>query len=112
MPDLEDAALARIIELAEQWSGCNFARYNIATLRRRIIRRMIDVRCHSMTEYAGHLDCHPAEYPRLVAALTIKVSCFFRDPEVFSFINERVLPAAIENVITAANAPRISAPLP
>jgi hypothetical protein len=43
----EETALGRIIVLAQQWSGCNFTRYNPATLRRRVARRMIDIRCQS-----------------------------------------------------------------
>ena len=91
----EEIALSRIIALAQQWSGCNFTRYNPSTLRRRVARRMIDVRCQFADEYLAHLETHPQEYPRLVAAMTIKVSRFFRDPEVFDLIARVILPRII-----------------
>ncbi|OGR05312.1 MAG: hypothetical protein A2511_17355 [Deltaproteobacteria bacterium RIFOXYD12_FULL_50_9] len=88
----EETALIRVIDLAQQWSGCNFTRYNPSTLGRRVGRRMIDVRCQSVADYLDYLLTHPAEYPRLVSAMTIKVSRFFRDPEVFQLIDTVILP--------------------
>jgi len=85
-------ALLKVITLAQQWSGCNFLRYNPGTLERRVARRMIDARCQSLDEYLAFLERHPSEYPRLVAGLTIKVSCFFRDPPMFSLLEKTVLP--------------------
>ncbi len=90
--DPQREALHRIIGLAQQWSGCDFARYNEGTLERRITRRMIDVRSQTMADYNDYLNANPAEYPRLISALTVKVSQFFRDPEVFSFVDAQVLP--------------------
>lgn len=90
--DSEEIAFRRIIALAQQWSGCDFTRYNPSTLRRRVARRMIDVRCQTTDEYLAHLETHPHEYPRLVSAMTIKVSRFFRDPEVFDLIEQVILP--------------------
>lgn len=88
----QQEALIKVITLAQQWSGCNFLRYNPGTLERRVARRMIDVRCQSLAEYLTFLERHPSEYPRLVAGLTIKVSCFFRDPPMFSLLEKTVLP--------------------
>lgn len=102
--ETEEIAFCRIIALAQQWSRCNFTRYNPSTLRRRVERRMIDVRCQSAAEYLFHLEHHPQEYPKLVAALTIKVSHFFRDPEVFSHIEGVILPRLIETTLTARRA--------
>jgi two-component system CheB/CheR fusion protein len=88
----ENQALLQVISLAQQWSGCNFMRYNLSTLGRRVARRMIDARCRTVEEYLRYLESHPVEYPRLVTAMTIKVSRFFRDTEVFELIREVVLP--------------------
>ena len=94
MPDeiKQKEALIRVITLAQQWSGCNFLRYNPGTLERRVGRRMIDARCQNISEYLDFLERHPSEYHRLVAGLTIKVSCFFRDPPMFSILEKVVLP--------------------
>lgn len=72
--------------------GWDFRNYKRASLKRRIQKRFaaLDVRtCH---DYCHALDSDPAEYSRLFSTLTIKVSEFFREPEVFDFLS-RTLPA-------------------
>ena len=102
--ETEDMAFCRVIALAQQWSGCNFTRYNPSTLRRRVARRMIDVRCQSAEEYLAYLENNPAEYRKLVSAMTIKVSHFFRDPEVFTLIEQLILPRILETATTSPRA--------
>lgn len=97
--DPEQKAFAEIIALAQEWSGCHWARYNPNTLKRRVARRMIDVRCQAFEQYLNFLTLHPEEFPRLMAFLTIKVSCFFRDPEVFSCLTERVFHKLFQDCI-------------
>ncbi|MBA3016069.1 MAG: protein-glutamate O-methyltransferase CheR [Proteobacteria bacterium] len=100
----EEAVLCRVITLAQQWSGCNFTRYNSSTLRRRVERRMIDVRCQSVGDYLVFLENHPSEYRKLISAMTIKVSHFFRDPEVFTLIERLILPKIMERTTTSRRA--------
>ncbi|MEW6220550.1 MAG: protein-glutamate O-methyltransferase CheR [Thermodesulfobacteriota bacterium] len=97
----EQELLASVIDLAQQWSGCNFLRYNPSTMRRRVARRMIDVRCQSLAQYLDYLTAHPGEYPHLVACLTIKVSCFFRDPAMFALLEAKVLPQLLRRAQAA-----------
>jgi chemotaxis methyl-accepting protein methylase len=66
--------------------------YKDGCLRRRIAVRM---RASSMPTYAAylaHLQDTPAEWPRLLDALTINVTNFFRNADVFAALAERVLP--------------------
>jgi len=46
----------------------------------------------SFDHYAGILDTDPAEYDKLIDALTINVSKFFRNPETFACIAAKVIP--------------------
>ncbi len=46
----------------------------------------------SFAQYAGILDTDQHEYDKLVDALTINVSKFFRNPETFACVASRVLP--------------------
>ncbi len=46
----------------------------------------------SYAQYAGILDTDEKEYDRLVDALTINVSKFFRNPETFACIAAKVVP--------------------
>lgn len=45
--------------------------------------------------YARYLDAHPEEYQRLATAFLIKVTEFFRDPELFDYLRESILPMLI-----------------
>jgi len=51
----------------------------------------------TFAEYAGVLDTDPIEYDRLIEALTINVSKFFRNPETFACIATKILPELWES---------------
>lgn len=63
--------------------GRDFRGYKRSSVSRRIAKRFSAVDVSSCEEYALVLDTDPAEYARLFSSLTIKVSEFFREPEVF-----------------------------
>lgn len=63
--------------------GRDFRGYKRSSVSRRIAKRFSAVDVSSCEEYARVLDTDPAEYARLFSSLTIKVSEFFREPEVF-----------------------------
>lgn len=63
--------------------GRDFRGYKRSSISRRIAKRFAAVNSVSCEEYALVLDTDPAEYARLFSSLTIKVSEFFREPEVF-----------------------------
>lgn len=71
--------------------GWDFRNYKRASLKRRIQKRFAALDVRTCQDYCRTLDSDPAEYPRLFATLTIKVSEFFREPEVFDFLS-RTLP--------------------
>jgi chemotaxis methyl-accepting protein methylase len=82
-------ALLRKIERDRQFRCWN---YKDTCLRRRISVRMRVKSATSFAQYAGILDTDPVEYDKLVDALTINVSKFFRNPEAFACIASKVLP--------------------
>jgi chemotaxis protein methyltransferase CheR len=91
-PDADEPgfiALLRKIERDRQFRCWN---YKDTCLRRRISVRMRAKSATSFAQYAGILDTDPAEYDKLVDALTINVSKFFRNPETFACITTKVLP--------------------
>lgn len=72
-------------------------RFACGSYKDRCLRRRIGVRmraCHtsSFTAYARHLDQHPAEWDKLLAALTISVTRFFRNHDVFDIVARTVVP--------------------
>ncbi len=82
-------ALLRKIERDRHFRCWN---YKDTCLRRRISVRMRAKSASSFAQYAGILDTDPHEYDKLVEALTINVSKFFRNPETFASIATKVLP--------------------
>jgi two-component system CheB/CheR fusion protein len=48
--------------------------------------------CQSIADYTQYLTVNPAEVAELTMAFLIKVTEFFRDPEAFAFLAERVVP--------------------
>lgn len=66
--------------------------YKERCLRRRIAVRMRARQVHAYADYASLLESDPVECRRLVDAVTINVSKFFRNSEVWSLIEREVLP--------------------
>jgi chemotaxis protein methyltransferase CheR len=87
---VELAALKRQIR---QTAGFACEGYKEKCLRRRIAVRMRARGVHSYAEYARVLTVDHAEYERLVDTLTINVSKFYRNPEVWEVVSGVVLPA-------------------
>lgn len=69
----------------------DFRNYKRASLRRRVERRMADRGCRSMGEYAALLDRSPDEYDALLSSLLIKVTSFFRDPEMWEALRKKIV---------------------
>ena len=67
--------------------------YKDRCLRRRIAVRMRACRMAGYAEYAAHLDADPEEWDKLLDALTINVTKFFRNPDVYESLANVVVPA-------------------
>ena len=88
-----DAAELRALKQQIQSSVGFFCEgYKERCLRRRIAVRMRARAVHTYAEYGALLSADPAEYETLVDALTINVSKFYRNPEVWEMLSRRILP--------------------
>jgi chemotaxis protein methyltransferase CheR len=93
--DLSPRDAAELLALKAQiQSRVNFecAGYKEKCLRRRIAVRMRARGVHTYLEYSRILGTDASEYDRLVDTLTINVSKFYRNPEVWDLLREQVLP--------------------
>lgn len=93
--ELDEAAAAELRALKEQilrTVGFRCDSYKEKCLRRRIAVRMRARGTHRYADYAELLRTDPAEYERLVDTITINVSKFYRNPEVWQVVREQVLP--------------------
>ncbi|RJQ77493.1 MAG: chemotaxis protein CheB [Desulfobacteraceae bacterium] len=84
--------LDMILSFLAERTRHDFSMYKKSTLIRRIQRRMSVTRSSSVSEYLEFLHDNPAEPKALFQDLLIGVTNFFRDPEVFAFLKEKVLP--------------------
>ena len=92
----EGASLQRFLEGLKEHHGVDFTSYKTPTILRRLKRRMVATDTATIEDYALYLDDHPEELSQLVNTLLIKVTQFFRNPELFAHLREEVLPGLIE----------------
>lgn len=85
-----DLDLQRILHSVRERTGHDFTRYKSTTLLRRIERRLKGLRLGSLAQYLGYLQGHPDEVSALFDDLTINVTSFFRDPEAFDCLKEKL----------------------
>ncbi len=85
LPD-GDGELRRAFTLLRAATTVDFSHYKPTTVRRRIGRRMMVLRCRTLGEYVTTLSKNPAEIRELYRDLLISVTSFFRDPEAFDAI--------------------------
>lgn len=73
--------------------GFNSSKYEIKHFKRRICSRMLSLGLSSYSEYLDVLQTDENEREKLKEALTINVTEFFRDPEVYKAFSDKILPA-------------------
>jgi two-component system, chemotaxis family, CheB/CheR fusion protein len=81
--------------------GLDLEPYKRSFLERRLSIRMYARQCPDYVHYAALLRSDPGEYERLLNALRICVTRFFRDESTFDSLRTRILPALL-----AARAPQ------
>src|SRR5579883_1804409 len=89
---LTNAELETILHRIHESRNFDFRNYKRATLRRRIERRMADRGRKTGREYMALLEREPDEFQSLISSMLIKVTAFFRDPEMWERLRESVLP--------------------
>jgi two-component system CheB/CheR fusion protein len=85
----------------------DFTSYKTPTIMRRLQRRIIATDTDNLRGYMDYLITHPEEYQQLANAFLIKVTDFFRDPDLFEYLRAHVLPDLIDYASTHGNELRI-----
>lgn len=88
----EETQFRTFLDQLREESGIDFTSYKQPTITRRLQRRMVATDHKSIGDYLRFLKRHPEERQRLIASFLIKVTEFYRDPELFSYLREHVLP--------------------
>ncbi len=90
-PKAEDA-LKKICVLLRAHTGHDFSLYKQNTLVRHVGRRMAVHQIDRLDGYVRYMQQNPAEGEALFRDLLIGVTSFFRDPEAFTALEEKVIP--------------------
>ncbi len=84
--------LGRVIELLREEYQINFSQYKPNMIVRRIERRWRLMQFDSIEEYIRLLETDPSELNQLYRDLLIGVTRFFRDPEAFEILSDKIFP--------------------
>jgi two-component system CheB/CheR fusion protein len=90
--------LQKIFMLLRERTGHDVSEYKQNSILRRIERRMLVHHTDSPADYVHLLQEYPHEIDLLFSELLIGVTSFFRDPEAFEVLGEKVLPQLLEGL--------------
>ncbi|MGU3471402.1 chemotaxis protein CheB [Paenibacillus sp. D51F] len=90
-----EALLAKILERVRERTNIDFSFYKRNSLLRRIEKRMAEAGTGTLADYELLLETREEEVLALRQDLLIHVTHFFRDPEAFDIIREKVLPKLV-----------------
>ncbi len=94
----DERVLGRILRLLKTRIGVDYQQYKMATVMRRVNRRMAALRCASLSAYYEQLESKAEEAANLNQELLIGVTRFFRDTEAFKIVAEKAVPEMVRNV--------------
>lgn len=92
----EENKLERIFALLKEHSGLDFTHYKQSTVSRRIERRLSVNQIEKLEDYVNYLYQNQNEVQTLYKELLIGVTRFFRDPDAYAILKEKVIPEIIK----------------
>jgi two-component system CheB/CheR fusion protein len=90
-------AMQKIFALLRAQTGNDFSLYKRNTVRRRIERRMSVHQISNINQYVRYLQANSHEIDLLFKELLIGVTNFFREPEAFEILKEKIIPQLMKN---------------
>lgn len=97
-PHAPEQSLEDIAAILKTYEDFNLKQYKPATVLRRIARRMSLCGIDAYQSYLDKLRTDEDEREQLTQDLLINVTEFFRDPEAFNVLEERIIPSILETV--------------
>lgn len=94
LPEADDTLLV-VLDRVRERGGLDFSAYKRPTIARRLQRRMAAIGVDELGDYRRYIDQHPDEVQRLVDSFLIKVTQFFRDPDLFDHLRDQILPGLV-----------------
>ena len=100
---LNEGSLKKIFILLRTQTSHDFSQYKPSTICRRIERRMVVHQINEIEAYVKYLQQTPAEVDALFCDLLIGVTNFFRDPEMFRVLEQKIIPQLFEEKSTSSS---------
>ena len=88
----DKSELMKILSYVDQKTGLDFREYKHSTLARRVARRVNVCKCKSLSDYYSFMQSKDGEVEILYREFLIGVTKFFRDPQVWEVLIERIFP--------------------
>ena len=95
LPDKKNE-LRKIHMLMNSKRGVDFSHYKQTTIHRRIMRRMAVNKINDLEAYAQLLKDNKTEVDALYHDMLITVTNFFRDPQLYQALTNKILPAILK----------------
>ena len=93
----ESESFELLLQHLRQTRGFDFTAYKRTSLRRRVMKRMQLVSVPTFDAYLDYLELHQEEFAALFNTILINVTGFFRDPEVWTYLDTVVLPSLLDS---------------
>ena len=94
----KETGLRRIFTLLKSTFNVDFTHYKETVINRRVTRRMVISHIDNITKYAEYLGTHPTELEALFDDMLIGVTSFFREPDTFLILKEKLLPEILKTL--------------
>ena len=88
----DDRQLTSFLESIYRRFHYDFRSYARASLRRRLTRSLIELKCETLEQLEAKLTQHPELFANLLQVLTVPVSELFRDPPYYRALREQIAP--------------------
>ncbi|MDD3573582.1 protein-glutamate O-methyltransferase CheR [Methanospirillum sp.] len=96
VPQVSEKGLQELILDVQKRLNIQLTSYKQDYIKRRLLSRMNSTRSKNFVEYHQYLRTHPEEEDKLRKALTINVTKFLRDPNVFNLVGKEIFPVIIQ----------------
>lgn len=97
VPQVSEKGLPELIQDVQKRLNIQLTNYKQDYIKRRLLSRMNSTRSKDFADYHQYLRTHPEEEEKLRNALTINVTKFFRDPDVFNLVRKEIFPTILRD---------------
>ncbi|MFH0967589.1 MAG: protein-glutamate O-methyltransferase CheR, partial [Methanobacteriota archaeon] len=97
VPTVSEKGLPELILDVQKRLKIQLTCYKQDYIKRRLLSRMNSTRSKDFAEYHQYLKNHPEEEEKLRNALTINVTKFFRDLDVFDLVKNEIFPTILRD---------------